>query len=212
SRWRHRDADPAPDRRALRNAAPVWPVRTARIRPRCRVVRTHHARHPVAMFGRLRAPRRPRVPARMPALAAVAASAFLALSTAPVSASDFPSWDSGYHSYTEMVTEIQAVAKAHPDIVKLVSMGTRYQKRTIRAANMSDHANTDEPETEVLFDALHHAREHLTVEQALYLFHLLVDGYGTDPQITGIVNNTEIWIIFAVNPDGFEYDLTCTGS
>ena len=67
-------------------------------------------------------------------------------------------------------------------------------------------------EPEVLFDALHHAREHLTVEQALYLFHLLADGYGHDTQITNLVDTREIWIIFAVNPDGFEYDLTCTGS
>jgi hypothetical protein len=165
------------------------------------------------MFGRLRAPRRPGLPRRAAlTAAALAASAFLALTAAPVSAADFPSWDSGYHSYTEMVTEIQTTASAHPDIVKVFSIGKSYQGRSIWAAKISDHVNTDEREPEVLFDALHHAREHLTVEQALYLFHLLVSNYGTDTQITNIVNSTEIWIIFAVNPDGFEYDLTCTHS
>ena len=39
---------------------------------------------------------------------------------------------------------------------------------------------TDEDEPEILFDALHHAREHLTVEQALYTLHLLADNYGSD--------------------------------
>jgi hypothetical protein len=146
------------------------------------------------------------------ALAAVAASAFVALTAVPTSAADFPSWDSGYHSYTEMVTEIQAVAAAHPDIVKVFSIGKSYQGRDIWAAKVSDNVNTDEAEPELMFDALHHAREHLTVEQALYLFHLLVDNYGTDSQITSIVNSREIWIVFAVNPDGFEYDLTCTHS
>ena len=33
-------------------------------------------------------------------------------------------------------------------------------------------------------------------------------GYGTDSRITNIVNTREIWIVFAVNPDGAEYDLT----
>ena len=36
----------------------------------------------------------------------------------------------------------------------------------------------------------------------------LAEGYGTDTRITNIVNTREIWIVFAVNPDGAEYDLT----
>jgi carboxypeptidase T len=52
----------------------------------------------------------------------------------------------------------------------------------------------------------------MTVEQALYLLHLLADNYGSDPTITNLVDNREVWIIFMVNPDGAEYDLTCGGS
>ena len=40
---------------------------------------------------------------------------------------------------------------------------------------------TDEAEPEVLFDGLHHAREHVTLEQTIDLLHFLVDGYGTRP-------------------------------
>jgi hypothetical protein len=111
-----------------------------------------------------------------------------------------------------MVADIHAVEAAHPDIVHVFSIGKSYQGRDIWAAKISDNVATDEAEPEVLFDALHHAREHLTVEQALYLLHLLADNYGTDSRITSLVNSREIWIIFAVNPDGFVYDLTCTGS
>ncbi len=39
-------------------------------------------------------------------------------------------------------------------------------------------STTDEDEPEVLFDGLHHAREHLTVEQALAILRWLTDGYG----------------------------------
>ena len=52
------------------------------------------------------------------------------------------------------------------------------------------------------------AREHFTVEQALYLFNLLANGWNTDAQLTSIVKYREICIIFALNPDGGEYDLT----
>jgi carboxypeptidase T len=146
------------------------------------------------------------------ALAVLAAAAFIVTSAVPAAAANFPPKDSLYHSYTEMVADIRAVEAAHPDIVHVFSIGKSYQGRDIWAAKISDNVADDEAEPEVLFDALHHAREHMTVEQALYLFHLLADNYGTDTQITNLVNSREIWIIFAVNPDGFEYDLTCTGS
>jgi carboxypeptidase T len=160
------------------------------------------------MIGRLRAPR------RLLALAPIAAAALLVFSAAPASAAapNFPAKDSRYHNFEEMVADIKAVAVAHPGIVRVFSIGKSYQGRDIWAAKISDNVATDEPEPEILFDALHHAREHLTVEQALYLLHLLADNYGTDTQITGLVNMREIWIVFAVNPDGFVYDLTCTGS
>jgi carboxypeptidase T len=160
------------------------------------------------MIGRLRAPR------RLLALTPLAAIAILVLTAMPAAAvvPNFPAKDSLYHNYPEMVTDIKAVAAAHPDIVQVFSIGKSYQGRDIWAAKISDHVATDEAEPEILFDALHHAREHLTVEQALYLLHLLADNYGSDTAITNLVNRREIWIIFAVNPDGFVYDLTCTGS
>jgi carboxypeptidase T len=145
-------------------------------------------------------------------LGGLLAVAFIALSAVPVAAADFPAKDSRYHSYTEMVADIHNVEAAHPDIVKVFSIGKSYQGRELWTAKISDNVDTDENEPEILFDALHHAREHMTVEQALYLLHLLTNHYGTDAQITGLVNGREIWIVFAVNPDGFVYDLTCTGS
>jgi carboxypeptidase T len=126
----------------------------------------------------------------------------------PHVAAGWPASMSLYHDYAEMVTEIHAVAAAHPTIAQVFSIGKSYKGRDIWVAKVSDNVTTDENEPEVLFDALHHAREHLTMEQALALFHTLVDDYATDPTVKAIVDSREIWIIFAVNPDGAEYDLT----
>lgn len=145
-------------------------------------------------------------------LAATLATAFIALTALPAAAADFPARDSRYHSFTEMVADIKAVEIAHPDIVQLFSIGKSYQGRTIWAAKISDNVATDEAEPEILFDSLHHAREHMGVEQSLYLLHQLAEGYGSDSAVTAIVNTREIYMIFAINPDGFEYDLTCGGS
>ncbi|WP_328709560.1 M14 family metallopeptidase [Microbispora hainanensis] len=76
---------------------------------------------------------------------------------------------------------------------------------------ISDNVAIDENEPEVLFTAHQHAREHLTVEMAIYLLRLFTDNYGGDAQITDLVNTREIWILPDLNPDGGEYDIA-TGS
>ena len=59
-----------------------------------------------------------------------------------------------------------------------------------------------------MFDGTHHADEHMATEMTLHILHWLVDGYGHDPRITSIVDTREIWIVFVVNPDGAEYDIS----
>ena len=123
---------------------------------------------------------------------------------------NFPAKDSLYHNYPEMVAAIDAAVAAHPDIIEKLSIGKSYQGRDLWAVKISDNVATDEAEPEILLDSLHHAREHISVEQTLAVMRWLTDGYGVDPRITNIVNSREIWIVFMVNPDGGQYDLTGT--
>jgi carboxypeptidase T len=130
------------------------------------------------------------------------------LSTSGVAGTfDFPSSDSAYHNYAEMTADLNALVAAHPTIASKFTYGTSYEGRALIGVKISDNVGTDEAETEVLFTAHQHAREHLTVEMALYLMHLLADNYGTDSRITNLVNTREIWIMPDLNPDGGEYDI-----
>lgn len=124
---------------------------------------------------------------------------------------DFPTADSRYHNYAEMTSEINTVIAANPGLVSQRVIGTSYQGRNMVAIKISDNVATDENEPEVLFTHHQHAREHLTVEMALYLLKELTSDYGTDSRVTNLVNSREIWIIPDLNPDGGEYDVA-TGS
>ncbi len=123
----------------------------------------------------------------------------------------FPPADSGYHDYAEMNAEMNALVTSKPSIAQKLSIGTSYEGRDMPLIKISDNVGTDENEPEILFNAHQHAREHLTVEMALYILHLLIDNYGTDTRITNIVNSREFWIVPDMNPDGGEYDIA-TGS
>ncbi len=126
-------------------------------------------------------------------------------------AAAFPAADSNYHDYGEVTAETAAVAAAYPALVSRISIGTTYQGRTMWALKISDNVATDEAEPEVLITANQHAREHLTVEMALYLLNELTSKYATDARIKNAVDTREIWIIPTINPDGAEFDVS-TGS
>jgi hypothetical protein len=146
---------------------------------------------------------------RTRAVAPVLAALLLLVTTSATSATEFPAGRTGYHSYTEVTTEVAAVAAAHTDIVSLFSIGKSYQGRDLWAVKISDNVTVDENEPEVMFDGTHHADEHMATEMTLRIMHWLVDGYTShDPRITHIVNTREVWIIFLVNPDGAEYDIS----
>lgn len=123
----------------------------------------------------------------------------------------FPPADSNYHDYAELTTVVNQVVADHPAIARKISIGRSYEGRDLMAVKISDNVGTDEAEPEILFNSQQHAREHLTVEMAIYLLNLFTDSYGTDSRITNIVNSREIWIVPTVNPDGSEYDIA-TGS
>jgi len=135
----------------------------------------------------------PRQPARSTGLRARAAA--------------FPANDAGYHEYQELSAETADIAARFPAIVSRSSIGKSYQGREIWALKISDNVPTDEAEPEVLFTANQHAREHLTVEMAMYLLNELTSTYGTDTRVTNAVNTREIWIVPSVNPDGAEFDV-----
>lgn len=124
---------------------------------------------------------------------------------------DFPPADAKYHNYAEMNAEIDQRIAAYPNLMTKKVIGKSYSGRDIVAIKISDNVGTDEAEPEVLFTHHQHAREHLTVEMALYLLRELGAGYGSDARIKKMVDSREIWIVPDMNPDGGEYDIA-TGS
>src|SRR4051794_39714167 len=142
----------------------------------------------------------------------VLAGLAVAAPTQAASAAGFPAGFEGYHDYAELTADLQSVAAAYPRIVKLFSIGKSYEGRDIWAVKISDNVNVDENEPEVLFEALHHAREHLAAEEGLHLVHLFADNYkqttALGQRVTQLVKTREIFVVPMVNPDGAEYDIS----
>jgi carboxypeptidase T len=123
------------------------------------------------------------------------------------SRASFPFGYRAYHTYAQMAEHVLAVARAHPDLVDLVSIGRSFQGATLLAARVSQDVHVDHGRPEALFDGLHHGLEHMSLEMTLRILDWLVDGYGREPSITRLLQTRAVDIVFAVNPDGAMYDI-----
>ncbi|MDL2121719.1 MAG: M14 family metallopeptidase [Deltaproteobacteria bacterium] len=119
---------------------------------------------------------------------------------------------SNFHSPSQVDTILNELVAAYPGLAQLSTIGTSHGGMPIKALKISDNVATDESdEGDVLFVAMHHAREWISVEMALYLAEQILSQYSTNPQLQADVNNLEIWIVPVVNPDGFAYTWSPSG-
>ncbi len=108
-----------------------------------------------------------------------------------------------YHSYDEIVTELQGIAAANPDLCQLYNIGPTVQGRALWFMKISDNVDIEEDELEFKYISTMHGDEPVGMEMCLNFINMLVDRYGIDPEITDLVNETEIWVMPLMNPDGY---------
>jgi len=113
-----------------------------------------------------------------------------------------------YHSYAELETDMLALQQKYPAIVKVFVIGSSVEHRNIYAMKVSRNVAVDEDKPEVLFLGGHHAREWISVEVPFLLGKYLAENYAADPSVRRLVDQSEIWVVPLVNPDGLEYSIS----
>ena len=53
---------------------------------------------------------------------------------------------------------------------------------------------------------MHHAREPASMSQLIFYMWYLLENYGTDPEVTYLVDNREMYFVPCINPDGCVYN------
>ena len=117
----------------------------------------------------------------------------------------YPSWS--YHSYTEIQFGLRLLE--YSGIAKVYDIGDSVENRDLWAIKISDNPDDDDAdEPDILFVGLHHAREWISAEVPYYLAINLVQTYQSDESVKTLIDNSEIWIVPVLNPDGLEYSRT----
>tara|TARA_R110000787_G_scaffold86285_6_gene184037 strand:- start:1067 stop:3463 length:2397 start_codon:yes stop_codon:yes gene_type:complete len=127
----------------------------------------------------------------------------------------------GYFTYQEMLDELDQMKALYPDLIttkenisNFVTEGTLDNSTTppiggngIKWVKISDNPNSSsEGEPQILHTAIHHAREPASLSQLIFYMWYLLENYESDLEIQSIVNNTELFFVPVVNPDGYLYN------
>lgn len=110
-------------------------------------------------------------------------------------------WDS-YPTYSEYIQMMQDFETNYPALCKVYNLGQSVQGRNIMIAKISDNVNTREAEPRFLYLSTMHGDETTGYVLMLRLIDYLLSNYGTNQEITDLLNTTEIWITPLENPDG----------
>ena len=108
-----------------------------------------------------------------------------------------------YHTYEELTAALDSIADAHPTLCRLDSIGASVQGKALWFMKISDNVSLEEDEPEFKYISTMHGNEPVGMEMCIYLIEYLVDNYGSDSLATFLVDETEIWIMPLMNPDGY---------
>ncbi|MGB9664994.1 MAG: M14 family zinc carboxypeptidase [Ignavibacteria bacterium] len=115
----------------------------------------------------------------------------------------------GFYTFNEVVAQLDTMKLLYPSLItERQAIGYSIENRPIWMVKISDNPDLNENEPQVLYTALHHAREPQGMMTIIYYMYYLLEKYGIDPEVTYLVNNREIYFIPVVNPDGYEYNRT----
>ncbi len=113
----------------------------------------------------------------------------------------------GYYTLDEVNQKLDEMFTEYPNLItEKDSIGHTNENRPIYSVRISDNPNVDEDEPEILYTALHHAREPESMMQMIYFMYYLLENYGSDNEVTYLVDNREFYFIPVVNPDGYRYN------
>jgi hypothetical protein len=114
---------------------------------------------------------------------------------------DVQAWDY-YPTYGQYTAMMDSFAAAHPDLCRKEIIGSTVNGRELIILKISDNVNVKEAEPEFLYTSSMHGDELTGAILMLRLIDYLLNGYGTDPEVTELLDHTEIWINPLANPDG----------
>jgi len=110
-------------------------------------------------------------------------------------------WDA-YPKYSEYIAKMQYYATTYPTYCSLESIGTTQGGRELLVLKITNNVSVNEGKPEFFYTSSMHGDEIAGFPLMIRLIDYLLTNYGTDGEVTDLLNSTEIYINPSANPDG----------
>lgn len=121
----------------------------------------------------------------------------------------------GFFSYEQLLEILDSMQLLYPQLITKrapIDNTTTWENRPLYWLRISNNPTVDQDKPEIFYNALHHAREPVSLSQLIYYMWYILDNYNTDPEVKGIVDNMEMYFVPCINPDGYVYNQTSNPS
>ncbi len=116
----------------------------------------------------------------------------------------------GFYTYNELLGILDSMRVKYPGLISVkqaISSTNSIEGRPIYYVRISNNPDVDQNDKpEVLYTALHHAREAQSLSQLIFYMWYLLEQYGADTDVTYLLDNRELYFVPCVNPDGYIYN------
>lgn len=121
-----------------------------------------------------------------------------------------------YRTITEIYARAAELATQYPNLVEIIDIGDSWKKVNsggtegydIEVFLITNKSNPETPKSDAFYMSNIHAREWTPPEANLRLAEHLLANYGSDPDITWMLDYTRVHLVFVTNPDGRLVDET----
>ncbi len=116
-------------------------------------------------------------------------------------------WYETYHPLADIYTYIDQLVLDNPTLATKEVIGQSIQGRDIVAMRITAPGDPS-GRVQVAINGCQHAREWVSPATVLFVTEQLLEGYGSDPRITDIMERVEFIVMPMVNPDGYRHTWT----
>lgn len=121
------------------------------------------------------------------------------------------SLQNGYYTLEEIYDQMEEMRRLYPNLISTqlpIDTFETFEGRAIYHYVLSSSESPSQDKPKVLMTALTHAREPMSIISQVYFYWWLLEHYGSNEQVTWLLDNTELYVVPCVNPDGYAYNTT----
>lgn len=109
----------------------------------------------------------------------------------------------GYRTFQNVVDELIYISNENPGFTQLINIGQSVQGRPLYFLRLTADIQNSPVKPEFHYISTMHGNEKVGTELCMEFIYYLLDNYGNDTFVTGLLDDIDFYIMPVMNPDGF---------